>query len=356
MSATWDRRSLDEHERVRRRVLTRWLPAVARLSPFWRSHLEGAGIDPADVMSTDDLARIPTVDGAAVRGAGGAGSPALVLRPREDDLKTVASLGALWRLATSVLRAGPTGKRRTILVDYKPVHLHRGGEQLSIAYSRSDLDRLHRCGARAAAVLGLGSTDYLVSAVPYADRLEFWGIHHLALGASLLALHPRGAGDGFEGVVDAFARVPATAVAVPTGEAVRLAPEVERVDLGRVRTIVLVGPAPSDDVREQVAVAWRSAGARGDLRVLTLWAQPEARAPWAECAEGGAATGFHTYPDLDIVEATDDGELTYTSLGWNGTALLRYRTRTHIGGIETDPCPGCGRTPPRIVRPTSAHS
>jgi phenylacetate-coenzyme A ligase PaaK-like adenylate-forming protein len=347
-AATWDRRSPEEHERVRGTVLSRWLPAVGRFSPFWRAHLEHAGVDPDDVTTSEDLGRIPAVAEGDVLGAGGAGSPALVLRPREDDLTAIASPGTLWRLATSALRAGPTGKRRAILVDYKPVHLHRSGD-LSIAYSRSDLDRLHRCGARAAAVLGLGPSDYLVSAVPCADRLDFWGVHHLALGASLLALHPRSPADDLGGVIDAFARVPATAVAVPVAEAVHLAGEVGAADLTRVRTLVLVGPPPSDGTRGRIADAWRASGTSDDLRVLALWAPPEARALWAECAEGGAASGLHTYPDLDVVEVGDGERLTYTSLGWNGTALLRYLTGARIDRLEEDPCPGCGRTVPRIV-------
>ena len=54
-------------------------------------------------------------------------------------------------------------------------------------YNGADLDRLHRAGARAAAVLALGDGDYLVSAVPAQPVLAFWGVYHLALGASLLA-------------------------------------------------------------------------------------------------------------------------------------------------------------------------
>lgn len=310
----------------------------------------------------EDLQWVPTLREIDVRGAGGPGGPALVLRPREDDLKAVASPATLWRLATSVLRAGPTGKRRAILVDYKPVHLHRGGRDrgLTIAYSRSDLDRLHLTGARAAAVLGIDASDYLVSAVPSSDRLRFWGLRHLALATSMLAAHPRTGPGSIGAIMDSFERLPVTAVAVLPREAADLAGELAAAgtDVSRVRTVMCVGPPPREESRAAILDAWRAAGASPSLRVLALWGPSAGRALWAECSDQDGGTGLHTYPDLDLVEVVDPagrpagaaGDLTYTSLGWNGTALVRYQTGAYVAeGPTSDPCPVCGRTVPRIV-------
>jgi hypothetical protein len=44
-----------------------------------------------------------------------------------------------------------------------------------------------------------------------------------------------------------------------------------------------------------------------------------------------------------------DGDLTVTTMGWHGTALLRFQTGTWVDPLVTDPCPGCGRTVPRLV-------
>jgi hypothetical protein len=100
-----------------------------------------------------------------------------------------------------------------------------------------------------------------------------------------------------------------------------------------------------------------------DAGVVTLLGISEARAAWAECppprGEPEASFGYHTYPDLELLEVADrggnvvpdgePGELLYTSLDWRGSALLRYRTGLFLrGGMTRGPCPGCRRTVPRI--------
>lgn len=368
MAAVWDRRSLSEQRHVRALVLEEWMDAAAAFSAFWGERLAAAGVDPSALRSLEDLRRLPSVRERDVLGRGGPGSPALVLRPTEDQVKARASFGLLRRIARDIRRTGAGGKRRILLTEYKPIQLVPAGRDgaLTIAYTRSDLDRLHRAGARAAAVLGLGSEDYLVSAVPADGSLRFWSVYHLALGRSMLAAHARAGEGGFEGAVSAFERMPVTAVAVPTEEAAMLAGVLAGagVALGGVRTVVSVGPPPDDGDRTRTIDAWRTAGASPDLRVLTLWAPPGVRALWAECAvsaDSGSSTGLHTYPDLEVLEllgatgrpSSGGGDLTYTSMGWNGTALVRYQTGDHVSGLTTDPCPACGRTVPRVVGPVS---
>lgn len=359
MSAPWDRRSADERRRAERLLLRDWLPAATTFSPYWARRRAALDAAPGDLTDRAGLRRLRPVRERDLLAAGGEGAPDLLMRPDEDQLKARADGGLLLSVARATRRGGAEGKREAILTEYKPLQLHRAGlsEGLAIAYSRSDLDRLHRCGARAAAVLGLQPHDCLLSAVPAGPTLAFWGVYHLALGASMLALHPRGGGAGLTDVLDELALTPATAVAVPRAEAARLGSlAAERgVDCGRVSTVVTVGPPPAEARRDEIAAAW-GAAVGGEVAVRALWAPGEARALWAECAEGGH--GLHTYPDLEVLEVLDPvggrpadgaGDLTYTSAGWHGTALLRYRTGTHVGPLETDPCPGCGRTVPRLT-------
>jgi hypothetical protein len=265
------------------------------------------------------------------------------------------------RIAGAIRQGGAEGERRTLLEEYKPIHVHRGGadDDLVVAYSRSDLDRLHRCGARVATVLGLDDADYLVSAVPAGPWLDWWGVYHLALGASILALHPRGADDGLDRVIEALPLVPTTVVAVRLDEAVELAATLveEGLSADRVHTVLTVGPPPDDETRGAVADAWAAAGASpSDLVVRALYAPPEARALWAE--PRAAPTGLVTYPDLEVLEVVEPltgeptegpGDLTLTTAGWHGTALLRFQTGIYVDGIDRDPCPQSGITAPRIV-------
>ncbi|HEX2029693.1 MAG TPA: hypothetical protein VHF25_17055 [Nitriliruptorales bacterium] len=361
---SWDRRSPAERDRIRDTVLRGWMTAAADFSPFWSERLTRAGVSAAEIRSPEDLQRVPPVRELELLDAGGPGSPALLLRPREEQIKARASLVTLMRIARGIRREGDGGKATVLLGEYKPIHLHASGRdrRLAIAYTRSDLDRLHRAGARAAAVLDLSRGDHLVSAIPADGTLRFWGLYHLALGASILAVHARRVGHGLEEVAVGFRLAPATVVAVPVSEAIRLAATLAdaHVRLSGVHTVVVAGPPPDVEARRAMVEAWQAAGATRGVRVLAVWAPVGARALWAECAAAAPnTTGLHTYPDLELLEVVDPvsgrpvdhgpGDLTYTSAGWHGTGLIRFRTGDRVGGLTDEPCPACGRTVPRVL-------
>jgi hypothetical protein len=161
--------------------------------------------------------------------------------------------------------------------------------------------------------------------------------------------------------------VPATVVATPVAESLELFAGLEerRVRLGSLRTVLTVGPPPTTEVRAAIAEAAMRLGAE-EVRVQAVWAPESARALWGEprpsSADPAEATyGFHTYPDLEVLEVRDidgdrmageqePGELLYTSLGWRGTAAIRLATGSWTGGLVTTvPCPLTGRTVPRLA-------
>lgn len=371
--APWDRRSSSEHARLQRLLLQQWIVTAADYSPYWNDRFDAAPVAASKVESPEDLLRLSPIREADVAFAGGPGGPALLMRPTEAQVKATADSSTLMEIARRIRRDGAGGKRLVLLQEFKPIHVHAAGRDgaLNVAYSRTDLDRLHRAGKRAASVMGLSDHDYLVSAVTPRPELAFWGLHHLALGSSMLALHPRGAAGELSQVAAAFDLVPATAIAVETGQAVALAASLVEAGaiLDRVRTIIVVGPPPDGVERARIAEAFRAAGGSPNLKVIALWAPSEVRAPWAECVEGvsdDGSTGLHTYPDLELLElvnpvtgrATDassgvalerDGDLTYTSAGWNGTALIRYQTGDYVEQLTSETCPACGRSVPRVV-------
>lgn len=360
MVAPWDRRSPSEQRRVESLLLGSWLPQAVSYAPHWTAVAEHLGLDPERLDGgRDDLVGLPPSRQADLAGTGGPGAPALVMRPTEAQVKARSDTSTLVAIAQAIRSEGAGGKRRTILEEFKPLHIQRGGihDQLAIASSRSDLDRMHRVGARAARVLGLGGDDYIVSLVPPGPRLDWWGVYHLALGSSILAVHPREVGESGALVAEAFALAPATTVVVPLADAAE--PEAllggATVDLGGITNVITVGPPPTPDRRASIGDAWQRAGASSDLRVRALWGPSEGRGFWAECADG--TTGLHTYPDLEVIEVLDPitgeptsghGDLTITTAGWHGSALLRYRTGAWVDALDTDPCPACGRTVPRI--------
>jgi hypothetical protein len=360
VTVPWDRRSLEEQARVEALMLGRWLPVATGAAPHWHREVDAAGRRPAEMTDRGDLQRLRPSREADLLTAG-AGAAGTVMRPSEDHVKAHGGGELLSRVATAIRRDGSDGKRDVLLEEYQPLQLHRAGadRRVLVASSRSDLDRLHRAGARAARVLGLTDQDVVLDAVPVGPTLASIGVTHLAQGASITALHARGHGDDLGTVAAAARLLPVTVLTVPLEDAVRLGRTLAgaRVELRRLRRIITLGPPPDEDTRGEIAGAFTAVGANADVRAL--WGPDLGRSLWAECAEGHH--GLHTTPDLEVLEVVDpmtgqptdaDGDLTITSLGWHGTVLLRVQTGAWVDAPTQAPCPGCGRTVPRLVGET----
>jgi hypothetical protein len=362
VTAPWDRRSADEQGRVTDLTMSTWGPGVATGAPFWSRWVAALGVDPTSLRDRETLARlVPSRARDLLDDA--AGGASAVLRPDERQVKAFGSTEVLTSVLRGIRREGADGKRDALLREFRPLQLHRAGDLL-VASTRSDLDRMHRAGARTAAVLGLEDGDVVLSAVPAGPTLLSLGTVHLAAGASLPALHAWGAdvgaepGDATDGLeqVAALAHLhPSTVVLVRVEDATVLAAALAdaRVDLRTLRRVVTVGPPPDDETRAAIAGAFATAGASVDVRAV--WGPAAGRALWAECAAG---SGLHTYPDLEHLEVVDpftgqptdgDGDLTLTSVGWHGTVLLRFQTGAWVDPLDTTPCPSCKRTLPRLV-------
>ena len=363
---TWDRLGGQAQEREQGRLLSEWINREVRpFSAYWKSRLGGREVD-----SLEALRALDVVSEAEIAGLGGPGNPELLVLPTEDGFKRNAGRGDLFAAAREVGRGGPQGRRSALFRRYKPVHVHEAGSAavVAIAYTRTDLDRLHLAGARLMEVLGVGADDALVSAVPAGPSVRFWGLYHAALAARMTAVHPRGAGQApLRPTLRALAMLPATVLAAPVDEALDLLVGLRErnVSIPGLRTLLTVGAPPSAEARRALAAA-ASVLSSGDVRVQAVWAPEMSRALWGECrpptADPAEATyGLHTYPDLEVVQVRDvttgldapeaaDGEIVLTSLGWRGTALVRVATGAWTGGLSASgACPSCGRTVPRLA-------
>jgi hypothetical protein len=354
---TWDRRTPQQQAKLRDAALRRQLrDGVGPFSPFWRERFAALRVPAASVKTVADLAKLPAVGERDVCPDGDpAGAARLVLQADEGGF-ALHAYGPELRKALVHRVTGSAAYKRAVEAEVRPTTFHFAGRGLRypIASTRNDLDVVARAGARAWSVLGLTEADVLVSAVPVAASLDHVFLTYAALAAGAPALFP-----GPEGVAETLRLVPATVLAVRPEDAVAL---LGGLDLGGVTTLLLVGAA-SREVREALAAAAPGA------TVLGLWGPDEGRVMWAQCREGGAAAGWHTYPDLDYVELVDPetggaatgrgGEVTVTQLGFRGSALLRWRTGDVVDGpIETAACPACGRTVPRVpadVRTSHLH-
>jgi hypothetical protein len=147
-------------------------------------------------------------------------------------------------------------------------------------------------------------------------------------------------------------------VAVPSPSAVEVLEALGEAGTTERLTTLLLVSAPNEQERAAAADALARAGA-GRAVALAVHAPSGARVLWAECRGSAGATGLHTYPDLEVVQLVDPesgeaaadsgpGELVLTQLGLRGSALLRWRTGDLVTGVDSTPCPGCGRTVPRV--------
>ena len=363
---TWDRLGLKALEREQGRLLSEWVNREVRpFSAYWRGRLGGREVDSLEALRGIDVAT-----DSQVAAAGGPGNPDLLILPTEDGFKRHATRADLLAAAREVGRGGANGRTAALFRRYKPVHVHEAGVAavVAIAYTRSDLDRLHLAGARLMEVLGLGANDAMVSAVPAGPSVHFWGLYHAALAARMTALHPRGEGQSpLRPVLRGLAMLPATVLAVPVAEALDLLVGLRdrNVQIPGLRTLLTVGPPPGESMRGTLGAA-ASMLASGEVRVQAVWAPDMSRVLWGECrppsADPDEATyGLHTYPDLEVVQVRDPatgldvpegtaGEVVLTSLGWRGTALVRVASGAWTGGASVSaPCPSCGRTVPRLA-------
>jgi len=338
-------------------------------SPFYRDLLKEAGVDPRSIRTLADFRKLPFTCKADI-------SPTpddpqrpfrLVLQPPggEGGKGGRGSLRRRWQR----LVLGEKAYRRRISHGFNPTHLHfttgRTSLPTPIFYTPSDLELMRECGRRMSEVIGMSPEDRLINAFPFAPHLSFWMSFFACEANETAALHTGGGRTlGSDRILDAMERLRGTALAGTPSYCYHLLRSAagERRDLSSLKTVILGGERAPAGMRLKMRDLAGQAGAE-KLCVIGSYAFTEGRAAWMECreaAEKGESPGYHLYPDLEFIEVIDpdsgepvdegeEGEVVFTSLGWHGSALLRYRTGDVVKeGLAYEPCPHCGRTVPRL--------
>ncbi|MBC7374164.1 MAG: hypothetical protein H7323_09260, partial [Frankiales bacterium] len=336
---------------VRRQVVD----AVGPFSPFWRARLTALGRTPASVASLAGIAELPAVGERDVCPDGDpAGAAALVLQAGEAGYALHAD-GPSLRKALGRRLAAPGSYRAVVEADTRPTSYVWAGQALRfpVASTRSDLDIVARAGARLWQVLGLTLADVVISALPAESTALVQGLSLAALGAGSPLLAP-----GPDEVAAALGLVAATVLVLSAERAAETLQDLDDAGapLTSVTTVLLAG-APYDEERAALVEALQAAGL--SPVVLAIHVPDGHRLLWGECRQSAGATGLHTYPDLELVQAVDpetgeDGgsgvrEVVLTQLGMFGSALLRWRTGDLADAVTDAPCPSCQRTVPRVV-------
>jgi hypothetical protein len=351
---SWDRLSATGLRKLQDRLAAHQVQhVVGPFSPYWKARLAELSRRASSIGSAAAIEGLPASGERDVAPDGDpAGMARLVVQASEGGFMLHAK-GPTVRRA---LRHRVTGRDRyakLVAHETKPTsYVWSGlGFRYPIASTRSDLDVIARAGARLWAIAGLTANDALLSAVPAGSTTEHVALSYAAMAAGAPALFP---GADPAAIVAAARLATPTVIAAPSRAAAAVLEAITDADvsLDSVQTVLLVG-APTDEQRAAVSELVPGAA------VLAVHAPSGARVLWAECREGGAVTGLHTYPDVDLVQlvdpdsgdlASDGGELVLTQLGMFGSALLRWRTGDLTPGrVDASRCPGCGRRVPRVT-------
>jgi phenylacetate-CoA ligase len=288
------------------------------------------------------------------------------------DFVIVPDKKILARRPSTIVRAMCHGRRAvedSFEREFRPVFMTftsgRSSEPLPVLYSNHDLDHLKTAGVHIMQVCGAKRDMRMVNMFPYAPHLAFWQSHYAGTEFGVFMV---GSGGGKVVGTDGNLRLiqrlnPEALIGMPTfvyhvmQEAVSRgiqSPKIQRVILGGEKV-------PEGMVRKLKALAAQMGA--NNVDVLMTYGFTEAKMAWPECPfpEGVESSGFHLYPELNLIEIVDPktgepvgegepGEIVYTPLDSRGTVVLRYRTGDLIdGGLVHEPCPHCGRTVPRLV-------
>jgi phenylacetate-CoA ligase len=301
--------------------LQRVVSAAYERSPVYRELCVADGVEPRDVRSLDDIRRLPFLEKATLRDT------------YPDGLRTCGLDNILEVHSTS----GTTGKPTPIWASPK------------------DMEDWAARNARSIWMIGLRPGDLLQNCFAYGLATSV-GLHYGAQRAGV-GVVPAGIGR-HELLIDLIVDLGVTALCTTPSYALFLADKaLERgLDLAhdsRLR-IGLYGAEPWPEAGRERLVAALGAEAFNE------YGMGEFLGPGMAC-ECPVRDGMHVWSDHLLVECIDPetcepvadgepGELVWTSLTSDSTAMIRYRSHD-ISSLTWEPCP-CGRTHPRIGRIT----
>ncbi|HVR74507.1 MAG TPA: AMP-binding protein [Planctomycetota bacterium] len=341
---------------------------ILPFSPHYRRVL-GEAFNPDSIRTLDDVAKLPftTKEMIAPTREDPQRARDFVLQPTPELIREHWPIGKKLRLLGGKILHGESGVRVRLCEEYRPVSVFftTGRTALPTAFilTKFDLALLESVGRRIIEVAHIDNTeDKIVNLFPYAPHLAFWQVYYAGVGGAVFTLNTGGGKVlGTEAILQSIQRIrPAFLVGIPgyIYHVLRQAHSLS-MDLSFMKGLALGGDQVTPGYRARVKELLETMGAKSP-RVQSVLGFTEARKCWTECP-GEAEAGFHTYPDLELIEVIDPesgkpvpegetGELVYTNLAGRGSCVLRYRTGDLVvGGLTWKPCPFCGRTVPRLA-------
>lgn len=343
-----------------------------QLYPFsghYQNLLNHHRIKPSEIKTIDDLRRIPFT--SKVDFVSSDDSPEkpreFVLQPDKTKIQKYWPARRLLVLAAQSMIYGKEATEEKISREYRPVFLTfttgTTNTPIPYLYSTYDLDNLYLSGGRMLKLFDIKTSERIVNIFPFAPHLAFWQVVFGGFSSGVFILSTGGGKVmSSEGNMAAILKMkPSVILGVPSYvyHLLRIA-QSKNDKMDFIKKVVLGAAAVTDSFKLKLTDLLHSMGAR-DVSVFGTYGFTEARCAWAECPTAvGTSSGYHLYPDKEIIEIIDpktgqvkkegeDGEIVYTSIDSRGSAVIRYRTGDFVeGGITYQPCPFCKRTVGRL--------
>jgi phenylacetate-CoA ligase len=370
----WDSWSADETRAMQDRALREFITRqVYPFHPHYRRIFDEAGIDPASIKTAGDLQKLPfTYKEDIAPSAQDQDNPRqFVLEPGFDQVKLYKSKGWVPQVTNVEAAGGRHATEQDFREEYQPVlpmfTTGRTAEPTPFFFTEHDMVRMREAGRRLASVISSRATaDYdrrvvAINNFPGPSHLAYWVAITGAEGAAITTVNTGGGPVlGNERILNIIERArPTLFMGLPgyTYDLMRMA-AAEGRDLSTIEIVAMGGDRITRGAREKIAAFLEEMGAV-DPVVTGAFGCTEMKYAWGDCGEEESC-GYHTCPDMEIIEVVDPdtgtvlgpgetGELVITNLDARGSVVLRYRTGDIlVGGYSVEPCPCCGRTMPRI--------
>jgi|Deesub1362A_J573_1020465.scaffolds.fasta_scaffold00060_27 phenylacetate-CoA ligase len=313
-------------ERLREIQLDRFRRMIRRAMEecsFYAELYRKEGVEPEEIRSLEDVRKVPLLDRERLR-----------------------------RIPPSGLICAPTDRIREI-------HSTSGRQRrrpMLVAATQQDIDYWADLNARSLWMIGLRPGDVLLNTYPMGMTTRGFGLHYGALKLGMVSI-PSGP-LSLERLVDLLVEARVTGICGSSSMALNLANYVERrkIPLQEKAScrVALLGSEPwSRATRERIQETL-------GLKAYDHYGMNELLGPGmgCECQVRDRSFGMHTWADAFLCECIDprtgdpvpdeeEGELVWTSLVWEGTPLIRYRSGD-LSAITWRPC-DCGRSHPRLA-------
>ena len=287
--------------------------------PFYRNKLQEMDITPDDIMTIEDISKLPFTTKADLRDNYPFG---LLAAPRSEIIRIHASTGTT-------------------------------GNPTIVGYTRKDIEVWSECMSRALTAYGVTREDVFSVAYGYGLFTGGLGAHYGVenLGAAVV---PASTGNT-EKHVRLIRDLAVTGIACTPSYALYLAETMEKMGVDKNDLKLKVGAFGAEPWTENMR---REIEEKLGLKAYNLYGLSEIMGPCVsfecEAQNGSHINEDHFYPEiidpvtLKPLPAGSTGELVFTTLTKEGMPLLRYRTRDLCSLMEGE-C-SCGRTSVRMGR------